>query len=315
MLKKKFLTVVIIALMLLGIFVNPTYAVDVPEKNINLKIENLTRGCTVYALIPESLLKYNMNKFVDNNINNSYEAERLKAVQVKKYMDDKDYEGYVDYFLELGFTCGANEIELRHYCFCFGASTEYEFVEVKDVNYLKIKLHLSDIDTFKIILKDYFVNTNTSGIQFMIDEYGTVTYISQDGIPGLRSNETPHILEYNVLYEHTSKEDFESMERTINLTYFIIFFILFLIVLFIVIFAIKKWRAEKKEKEMRKFWKAEVKEKIAQQETEANMEKKERKEYRKQLRKEKYQKKQDLKKAIRLSRMNRKKERKNRKKR
>lgn len=311
MLKKKFLTVlIVITILMISIFARPVLAIDVPEKNINLKIENLTRGCTVYALIPEALLQYNMRKFIENNINNSYEVERLKAEQIEQYLVNEDYEGYVNYFLELGFTCGANEIELRHYCFCFGESTEYEFTEINNKNYLKIKLHLSDVDTFKIILKDYFVNYNTGDIEFLVDEYGTTTHVTLDGVPGLRTNETPHILEYNVLYEHTSKEDFEAIERTINNTYLIIFLILILIVIFIIVYAIKKWKADKEEKEMRLFWKKEVKEKKAIKEAKESMEKSEFKDFQKELKEKKKEQKKELKKAIKLSRMARKKKKK-----
>ena len=79
MLKKKFLTILMMLVCLINVLIIPAYAIEIPEKDINLKIENLTRGCTVYALIPESLLQYNMDNFVSNNINNSYEVERKKA--------------------------------------------------------------------------------------------------------------------------------------------------------------------------------------------------------------------------------------------
>lgn len=310
MLKKKFLMVLMIFTILFSVLIRPVYAIDVPEKDINLKIENLTRGCVVYTLIPEEILKYNMSKFVENNINNTYEVEKLKAQEIQKYMKDEDYEGYVEYFLEQGYTCGANEIELRHYCFCFGESTEYEFVEIDEINYLKIKLHLSDIDTFKIVLKDYFVNYNTDDIKFMVDEYGSITYITLDDVRGLRTNETPHILEYNVLYEHVSKEDFETIERTIDVTYFIIYLILILIVLFIAVYAIKKWKADKEEKEMRLFWKKEVKEKKAIKEAKEAMAKNDFKNFQKELKEKKKEKKQELKKAIKLARLTRKKKKK-----
>lgn len=310
MLKKKLLTVLMVFAILFSTFTNYVKAIEVPEKNINLKIENLTRGCTVYALIPEALLEYNMTKFVNNNIDNSYEVERIKAEKIRDFQTNKDYEGYVKYFLELGFTCGAHELELRHYCFCFGESEEYEFTEIDGQRYLKIKLSLADNNTFKIILKDYFMNYNIDGIKFMIDEYGTMSYVTLDNIPATRSRETQHITEYNILHEYVTKEDFESIERTIDLTYLIIYIILALILIFIVTYTIKRWYGIKEEKEMRKFWKKEVKEKIAEKEAEAEMTKEEKKAHRKELKKKKTEQKKELKKAIKLARLTRKKKKK-----
>ena len=310
MLKKKFLTILMMLVCLINVLIIPAYAIEIPEKDINLKIENLTRGCTVYALIPESLLQYNMDRFVSNNINNSYEVERIKAEKIREFSNNKDYEGYVKYFLELGFTCGAHEIELRHYCFCFGLSEEYEFEEFDGQRYLKIKLNLADNNTFKIIMKDYLVNRDTDGIKFLIDEYGSYTFVTLDNIPATRSRETPHITEYNILHEYVSKEDFESIERTIDLTYLIIYIILTLVLIYIISYAMRKWLDQKEEKKMRLFWKKEVKEKLAQIEAEESMDKKEKKAYRKELKKEKAEKKKELKKAIKLSRMNRKKNKK-----
>lgn len=311
MLKKRFMTVLAFMLGIIMLICNSVMAIEVPEKNINLEIENLTRGSIVYALIPEDLLRFNMEKFVDNNINNTYEVERLKAEKIQDFYNKKDYEGYVKYFLELGFTCGANELELRHYCFCFGASEEYEFCEEDGGNYLKVKLQLTDNDKFKIILKDYFMRYNIEGIKFLIDEYGTKTYFGLENTNGVINEDVPHITEYNLTYEYVSNEDFEAIERTIDLTYLIIYIILFFVLLFIVNYAIRSWKDKKEEKEMRKFWKKEVIEKKEQLKAESTMSKKEKKEYRKELkRKEKEEKKEKAKQfreAKRLAKLTRKK--------
>ena len=43
-------------------------ALSVPERDINLKIENLNVGCRVYLYLPVDLLRFNAQKFVGNNV-------------------------------------------------------------------------------------------------------------------------------------------------------------------------------------------------------------------------------------------------------
>ena len=71
MIKNKFLLICILIIIFINFSFSISYGIDVPEKDINLVIKNLTRGSEVYMLLPEDLVRYNMQKFIDNNIENN----------------------------------------------------------------------------------------------------------------------------------------------------------------------------------------------------------------------------------------------------
>lgn len=94
MLKKEIIAIVFFFVIILEIISNNVFAIEaitVPETDINLKIENLTRGCKIYVLIPNELLRFNMEKFISYNKNNSYEIEAQEADELEKYLDKEDY--------------------------------------------------------------------------------------------------------------------------------------------------------------------------------------------------------------------------------
>lgn len=258
-------------------------SIAIPEKNINLKIENLTRGTEVYVLLPEMLLRHNMEKFVSNNLENPFEIEARIARKIKGFMDKNDYLGYIEYFLETGFEIDDNEIELRHYCFCLGKSELIDYKEYNNSKYIQIKLHLNDKNEFKLILKDYLERYDCSGIKFMLDEYGTYTYIDVASYPFTINKDASNISECNINYEFKPKEDFESIETTIKITYLIIYIILIILALIILIILIKRHIKKKEEIEARKFWKK-------------RLTKEEKKEQKKKLKEEKKESKKNKKK-------------------
>ncbi len=237
-----------------GKYHNPA-PITVPEKNINLKIENLTRGTDIYLLLPENLVRHNMEKFVSNNLENPFEIEARIARKIKEFMDKNDYLGYIEYFLENGFEVKPNEIELRHYCFCLGKSELIDYREYNNSKYIQIKLHLNDKNEFKLILKDYLERYDCSGIKFMLDEYGTYSYIDVSAYPLTTNRDASNISEYNINYEFKPTEDFEAIENSIKITYLIIYIILIILALIILISLIKRHIKKKEELEARKFWK------------------------------------------------------------
>ena len=162
-------------------FHNPP-SIQVPETNINLKINNLTRGCNVYILLSENLLRYNMEKFINNNLDNPHEIEAKEAQKVKNFLDKNDYLGYIEYYKETGFDVKSNQIELRHYCFCLGNSEVIGYLDYNEVKYVQIKINLNENNEFKAILKDYFTRYDIRDTKFLIDEYGSKTYIDLNNI-------------------------------------------------------------------------------------------------------------------------------------
>lgn len=267
MIKSKILKIILLILIVISILNISSLAISIPEKDINLKIENLTQGCTAYLLLPESLLKFNMERFIDNNKNNPYSLEAEKATKIEKYLKDEDYLGYINFFKELGYPIAYNEIELRHYCFCLGDREvigEYEYNENK---YIQIKINLNDQNQFKLITKDYLVGYDLKDIKFLIDEYGTKTYIDlSDKNFTTNNTENSNITECNINYEFYSTEDFGEIQRAIDLAH-IILIILFIISVVIVYFALRKRRiAKKEEKAARRFWEKKLtkEEKIAE---------------------------------------------------
>lgn len=274
MYKKIVSSILVCLILVIGVILNISYATEanitndtnskfhkvealsIPEKDINLKIENLAPGARVYLLLPDELFNYNLEKFINNNINNDYDVEKRKAEDLKKFYDEKDYIGYIEYFKELGFDINENEIELRHYCFSINETTEIiGYENYNDTKYIKLNISLNKNNEFKLIMKDYLLNYDCSKIKFLIDEYGTKTYISVSDYPFAVNSEKNSINECNINYQFYSTEDYEAINRSIFIAYAIIFIIIFLTVLCIIIYEIKKHQKHKKEIEERLFWK------------------------------------------------------------
>lgn len=262
MLKRKIIDLIISIIISLGIICNSSFAIEaisVPEVDINLKIENLTRGCNLYILIPEELLKYNMEKFISNNKDNPYIVEAQEAQKLQEFLDKEDYIGYVNYFKEIGFNQKVdNRFELRHYCFAMGNEEETEVVgeyEYNDSKYVQISIKLNNENQFKIVMKDYLVNYDASNIKFMIDEYGSFTYINVSDYGFNANPENSNIKESNIEYTYYESGEFESIENATRISYIIIYIILAIILLIIIIKLVKKHKEDKQEIEDRKFWK------------------------------------------------------------
>lgn len=278
MIKKRFLSIIILTIIFISIITSSVFAIDIPERDINLKIENLTRGCIVYMLLPEDLFNYNMQKFVDNNLVNDFATEQRKAEKIKGYLDSKDYLGYIEYFKNEGYECADNAIEIRHYCICLGKSELQDSIEYNGKNYIKIKLNLNDNNEFKLIMKDYLTKYENRDVVFLIDEYGSETYFDLGSSEFKVNPENPNITECNVTYTFYSKEDYDSIEKTTQIAYLIIYIILIIITLIILISIIKNHKKKKEEIEARKFWKKKLtKEEIKEEKRKKKEEKKNKK--------------------------------------
>lgn len=255
-----------------------TEAITVPETDINLKIENLISGCEVYILIPDELLKYNMTEFINYNTDNPYDLEDQEADKLREFLEKEDYVGYVEYFKELGFNQKVeNRFELRHYCFAMG-DEESDIIgdyEYNDVKYVQVSINLDDENQFQVVLKDYLASYDISDIKFMIDEYGTLTYINVGDYEITTNSEKTNIREANVTYSYCDIDEYNSTENAIKLTYLIIFIILILVLIFIITIIVKYYKAKKQEIEDRKFWKKKLtKDEIKAQKKKEKQEKK-----------------------------------------
>lgn len=230
-------------------------ALSIPEKDINLKIENLTIGSEVYLLMPKDLFEYNMSKFVENNIENEYTIQKQKAEKIKGYYDNRDYLGYIDFIKEEGHEVDENVLELRHYAFSINDTTEITgFVEYEGESYIQLKLNLKD-NQFKILMKDYLVDYDCSKITFLIDEYGTETYIPVSNYSFNKNQENENLNECNITYTYYTNEDYEEINKAISITYTVIYAILILIVILIIVLRIRKYRKNRLEIQKRLFWK------------------------------------------------------------
>ncbi len=227
-------------------------ALSIPEKDINFKIENLTMGSIVYLMIPNDLIDYNMSKFIENNIENEYTLQKQKAEKIKEYYDNKDYLGYIDFLKEEGHNIDENSLEIRHYGISIGDQNEIVgYVEYNDLIFIQLKLNLKNSE-FKLIMKDYLVDYDCSKITFLIDEYGTKTYIPVSEYAFI---EKDNLNECNITYTYYTNENYEEINKSISIAYTIIFAILILIILVIIIHKINKHKKNKLEIEKRLFWK------------------------------------------------------------
>jgi len=255
MLKRK-LSIVIIMFLLVSILlgVNVSNAIMVPSRSIKLELENIYRGCFVYAYIPVELVDYNMQKFIDNNIENDFLTEKEKAEKVKTYYDKKDYIGYLKYYDELGYDCGDNTAEFRHYCMCLREVEVGDYIEYNGNTYIPMKLKLSDDNKFTLVFKDYLLNYDVRNIIFLVDEYGTKTYITLDqynyeNVPGEGSSDA-----INIKYLYQTQEDAEEIEKITNVTYMALFGIFVIIIIILIILNIKHDKKIKAEEQARRFW-------------------------------------------------------------
>lgn len=232
-----------------------TNSIQVPEIDINLKIENLTRGCKVYLLLSENLIRYNMQKFVDNNLENDYDMQANIARTIKGYLDNSDYLGYFEYMRKAGFEVEENEIELRHYCFCLGNFEVVGYTNYNNTQYIQIAIELNDNSEFKVIMKDYLTRYEIRDTKFMIDEYGSVSYIDLENIALTTNQEKSNITECNVTHTFVKTEDYESIEKATNIAYLIIYILLIILALIVLTILVKRHFRKKQEIEDRKFWK------------------------------------------------------------
>ena len=237
-------------------------ALVLPEKDINIQLNNLTRGCKVYLLFPTELLKYNMQKFINNNLVNDFDTEREIAEKLQFLLDDEDYIGYIDFFSNEPYNVADNEIEFRQYCVAIGKNKVEDYYEHENVKYVKFRINPDSENKYRVILKDYFIDADCSSIKFMIDEFNTIKIINVSDYPLTHSQLVSNIDEYNIVLDYTTKEDYEAIENAIKLTYFILFFIAILIVLMIILFNISRIKKHKQEKKEALFYKHDEEKKI-----------------------------------------------------
>ena len=252
-------------------------AIDVPERDINLKIDNLNRDCRVYMYIPIELFRYNMEKFLNNNMNNDFLIEAWESNDLKAFLDKEDFLGYVNYLKRYGFEKEKNEIELRHYSFCLD-SVELldDYVEYNGNKYINFRIFPNEDNEFKIVMKDYLANYDSRNIVFYIDEYGNKAYIDLNNYNFTTKPGHPNVTELNVDYEFQSTVDEEELERATQIAYLIVNIIVVIIIFIIISLLIRRHKKKKEEIEARKFWKKK----------ETKEEKKQRKKEQKELLKE-----------------------------
>ena len=277
MLKKILLTITIFFIVLIGIL-NNCYAIDAltfPETDVNLRIANINKSCNVYFLLPTEMLKYNMEKFISNNLDNSYDREKSVAEKLQGFLDKEDYLGYFDYFKELGFEVEDNEIEIRHFSIGIGKSEVQDYEEIDGQKYVRIKIYLNYNNEFKLILKDYLKDYDPRDSKIIIEEYGEKTDINLRNYE-LTTNELhPNITECNATYEYNPSVDYDEVQKTAKIVYWILNIIM-LIIAIIVFRSIRKYKkAKKQEVEDRKFWKKKyTKEELKEQKKKEKEEKK-----------------------------------------
>ncbi len=270
---RKYITILTFISILLSFFVGTSYAATpvenfhdiealvLPEKDINLQLNNLTRGCKVYLLFPTELLKYNMEKFISNNIENDFDTEKEIAEKLQKYLDKEDYIGYVDFFSNEPYGVKDNEIEFRQYCVAIGKNEVVDYYDYEDAKYVKFRINLDNENKYRVILKDYFLNVDCSSIKFMIDEFNDIKIIKVSDYPLTHSQLVSNIDEYNISMDYVSQEDYDAIERAIKLTYFVLLLVAFIIIFGILLFSFSRIRKHKQEKKDALFYKHEETEK------------------------------------------------------
>ena len=273
--KKKLIKVAIIIAITIITLINCSYAIMIPEKNIDIKIEDLTEGSRVYALVPTELLDYNMSKFLENNLENEFLTEKEKADKIKRYYDEHDYLKYMDYYIAEGYECGDYEIELRHYCFCIGKSEIVGMIEHNGKNYVQIKLNMSPDNSFLIITKDYLLNYDIRDIIIYIDEYGIDTYIDLNNYNYTKNGTNNLIDEIKLNYKYTPQEDIESIKKMTQVAYMVLSILALLLALFVLWRVVKRDKERIQEEKARRFWeKNPTKEEIKEQKKKEKEEKK-----------------------------------------
>ena len=273
--KKKLIKVAIIIAITIITLINCSYAIMIPEKNIDIKIEDLTEGSRVYALVPTELLDYNMSKFLENNLENEFLTEKEKADKIKRYYDEHDYLKYMNYYIAEGYECGDYEIELRHYCFCIGKSEIVGMLEHNGKNYVQIKLNMSPDNSFLIITKDYLLNYDIRDIIIYIDEYGIDTYIDLNNYNYTKNGTNNLIDEIKLNYKYTPQEDIESIKKMTQVSYMVLSILALLLALFVLWRVVKRDRERVQEEKARRFWeKNPTKEELKEQKKKEKEEKK-----------------------------------------
>lgn len=252
--------ITVIILLILLLFTNNSYAanaLEVPETDINVTINNVTPGANVYLLIPDSLFKYNLEKYIENNINNSYAVSKEEAEKLQDFLNKADYLGYLNYYSETGNVVAYNSIELRHYTFSFGENEILGYYEYNNQNYIQIKINLNDENTFKLVLKDYLINYDQTKILFLVDDFGIKQYITLEKSDFHTNRKKTNITECNKVFEYTTTEEALSIKKSITITYSIIAVIATILIIILIFKIIKEHKKAKKEiEERRNFFKS-----------------------------------------------------------
>ena len=230
-------------------------ALSVPERDINLKIENFNKGCRLYLYLPIDLLKYNAQRFVNNNDGNPYLLEDWESDDISAFMNKEDYIGYVEYLKQFGFEKESNEIELRHYSFCLDSVELIEELEYNGTKYVSFKVFPNEENEFKIVMKDYLANYDARNIKFMVDEFGELTYIDLNNYGFTTNAENNNVSELNVNYTLQTTVDYNEIVKATRIAYIILFIILLILIILTILLVLRRKKKKEQEIEDRKFWK------------------------------------------------------------
>ena len=136
----------------------------------------------------------------------------------------------------------------------------YGYVDYEEKKYVQFKINL-DENKYRVILKDYFLQTDCSGIKFMIDEFHTYKYFSVSDYPLTQNQTQTNISEYNINEDYTTREDYNSMNRSIRITYFVLFIVAMLILYFFLLYILRRLKKIRKERDEALFYKHDNKDK------------------------------------------------------
>ena len=95
----------------------------------------------------------------------------------------------------------------------------------------------------------------------MIDEFHTYKYISVSDYPLTQNQTQTNISEYNINEDYTTRENYESINRAIRITYFVLFIVAMLILFFFLRYILKRLKQIRKEREEALFYKHDDKDK------------------------------------------------------
>lgn len=192
-------------------------AMLLPQRTINLTINNLPQNAKVYALISPELLDYNIKDRIKDITNNNSSAHEGELEKLKEFESTKNYLEYVK-FLSSEYAINNeynNAFEIRNYYLdLVEASDILDYYEYNNTKYVEILMHFEE-NKSSIYMSDGLYDYDKLDTKFRIVTSDKEKIISLEAQKYDKiENANRALYEANVSTDYNSISDVSSINKT-----------------------------------------------------------------------------------------------------